>query len=141
MWHSNRLDHLGQDVRHAIRMLRNSPGFTLAVAATLALGIGANTAMFSVVNAVLLRPLPFPQPDRLVQISGHSVRQQASLVTLRNHSRTAEYAAYTNGGELSLTDQGEPHRLTGSVVAANLFSVLQVQRLLGRTFIAGEDTW
>ena len=140
MWGSGTFDRLRQDIRQASRMLRKSPGFALAAVATLALGIGANTAMFGVVNAILLRPLPFREPNRLVALGGDTVRQQASLVVLRDGSRTAEYAAYSGNTEFNLTGQGEPARLAGSLVSANLLSVFGEPPLLGRAFQKGEDT-
>jgi len=140
IWGADTFGRLRQDLRQASRMLRKSPGFTLAAVATLALGIGANTAMFGVVNAILLRPLPFREPDRLIAAWSDAVHQQASLVILRNGSHTTEYAAYSGNTEFNLTGQGEPARLAGSLVSANLLSVFGEPPLLGRGFENGEDT-
>jgi len=130
---------LRQDLRQAARMLRKRPGFACAAVATLALGIGANTAMFGVVNAILLRPLPFREADRLIALSGDTLRQQASLVVLRDGSRTAEYAAYSGNTEFNLTGQGEPARLAGSLISANLLAVFGEQPMIGRSLEPGED--
>ena len=139
MWGTQAWDRLAQDGRQTARALYKSPGFTLAAALTLALGIGANTAMFTLVDAIILRPLPFPEPGRLIRIDKDVVRQQASLVILRDSSRTTEYGAYSANTEFNLTGQGEPQRLVGTLVSANLFSILGQRPLLGRTFEAGED--
>jgi predicted permease len=139
MWGFAMVEQIARDVRYALRGLRKSPGFAAAAAATLALGIGANTAMFSVVDAILLNPLPFPDPGRLIRISGDVVRQQASLAMLRDGSRTTDYAAYAGNSEFNFTGDGEPRRVVGSEVTANLFSTLGQRPLLGRTFQAGED--
>ena len=139
MWGWASVERFWQDLRYAVRVLRNSPGFASAAVLTLALGIGANTAMFSVVNAVLLKSLPFPKPSRLIRVWGDVVRQQASLVALRDGSRTTEYGAYSENTEFNFTGHGEPKRLVGSVVTANLFSVLRQNPLLGRDFRGGED--
>src|SRR5487761_1004558 len=130
MWGINTWERIQQDMRHALRTLRKSPAFPVAAVATLALGIGANTAMFSVVDAILLKPLPFPDPGRLIRISGDVVRQQASLVMLRDGSRTTDYAAYSGNTEFNLTGDGEPRRVVGSVVTANLFSTFGQRPLL-----------
>jgi putative ABC transport system permease protein len=140
MWGWMSFERLAQDLRYACRTLSKNRAFAAAVVGTLGLGIGANTAMFSVVNAVLVRPLPFEEPDQLFLITGYSLRQQASLVAFQNQDPSAEYAAYSSGNQLNLTGEGDPVRLTGSVVSANLFSVLKAQPFLGRVFEAGEDT-
>ncbi len=139
MWEWASLERFWQDLRYAFRVLRKSPGFAAAAVLTLALGIGANTAMFSVVNAVLLKSLPFSEPNRLIRVWGDVVRQQASLVVLRDGSRTTEYGAYSENTEFNFTGHGEPKRLVGSVVTANLFSILRQKPLMGRGFHVGED--
>ncbi len=138
-WGGNWLVQLRQDTRHALRVLARSPGFAAAAVATLALGIGANTAMFGVVDAILLRPLPFPQPDRLVSAWGDATRQQASLVVLRDQSRTTEYGAWSGNSEYNLTGSGDPARLLVSSLSANLLSLLDKRPMLGRAFEPGED--
>ena len=131
------VETLLQDLRFALRMLRKSPGFTTVAVLTLALGIGANTAIFSLVNGILLVPLPYPQPERLVSITG--TYPKGGVVAMREQMRTMDVAAYYEGHEFNLTGQGEPLRLTGTVVAAEFFSVLGARPELGRTFVPGED--
>ncbi len=132
-------ERLLRDLHYAIRSIRHRRGTALAVISTLALGIGANTAMFSVVNAVIFSDLQFPDSGRLLQIYSDAIRQQASLVTLREQSRMVDYAAYSAPSELNLTGIGAPKRLTASAVSADLFSVLGHPPFLGRTLEAGED--
>jgi predicted permease len=131
------LDTLVRDVRYALRVLRRNPGFTLAAVLTLALGIGANTAIFSLVDAILLRPLPYAQPDRLVGVTG--VYPRGGFAPMRHEVRTLQVAAYAEGHSVNLTGIGDPVRLTSTLVSAELFSVLGTHPALGRTFEAGED--
>ncbi|HKD49612.1 MAG TPA: ABC transporter permease [Candidatus Acidoferrum sp.] len=126
-----------QDLRFAFRMFRKNPGFTAIAALTLALGIGANTAIFSLVNGILLAPLPYPQPERLVSITG--TYPKGGVVAMREQINTMDVAAYYEGHEFNLTGQGEPVRLTGTVVSAEFFSVLGGRPEIGRTFVSGED--
>ena len=138
-WHWMSLENFLSDLRYGARTLRKNPGFTLVAVLTLALGIGANSAMFSLVNAVLLRPLPFAQPDRLVSLSEHNWYPQGGFVAMRTTLQTMDVASYLPGVEFNLTGQGEAERLTGTRVSANFFSLLGVQAELGRIFQAGED--
>jgi len=131
------LETLLQDLRFAFRMLRKSPGFTTVAVLTLALGIGANTAIFSLVNGILLVPLPYPSPEQLVSITG--TYPKGGVVAMREQVHTIDVAAYYEGHEFNLTGQGEPLRLAGTVVSADFFSVLGARAELGRTFIPGED--
>lgn len=133
------LHDLGGDLRFALRVLARSPVFTIVAVATLALGIGANTAIFSVVYSVLLRPLPFPDTPSLVSVwdGGHS---RAEFVGVRDGTRTLEsVAAYMPGIGVGLSGVGEPIRLTSAAVSADFFRVLRVQPALGRFFQAGDD--
>src|SRR5216110_1276875 len=143
-----RLEQVWLDVRYAARMLRKNPGFTAIVVITLALGIGVNTAIFSLVDGILLRPLPFEQPDRLVRLV-QSQRQigleswnlsQATFTSLRDNTHSLEaVAAYSTSGA-NLTGDGDPERVSIGTVSAAFFKVLGLPPALGRTFRAGEDT-
>src|SRR5262245_13328687 len=136
-----------QDLRYGARMLLKKPGFTLIAVITLALGIGPNTAIFSGVKPVLLRPLPFKEPDRVmivwerransgetnIPISGHE------FVGWREQSRAFERMALIRFEGFTLTENGEPEAITAERVTADFFSVLGVPPLLGRAFEPGED--
>jgi putative ABC transport system permease protein len=128
-----------QDLRHAARLLRRSPAFTAAALTMLAVGIGANTAIFSVVNAVLLRPLPFPEPDRLVFITRDGDVSILDGIDWRAQSQTHEgIALFLRNWAFDLSGDGEPERLVGSVVEPEYFQVLRTLPLLGRV-LAAED--
>ena len=139
------MSDLLRDLRLALRSLLKSPGFALITVVTLALGIGANTAIFSVVNAVLLRPLPFRQPDRLIVVretySGGVVGSVSgpNFVDWRDRSRSFEGMTASRGVALALVGEDEPEQLSGARVSAEFFQVLGVNLLLGRGFLAGED--
>jgi predicted permease len=126
-----------QDIRFGLRQLHKSLGFTAIAAFTLALGIGANTAIFSLVSGILLRPLPYPRPAELVSITG--TYPKGAFAAMRGQIHTMDVAAYAEGHEFNLTHVGEPVRLTGTAVSAELFSVLGTRPELGRTFNLGED--
>jgi predicted permease len=131
------LETVAQDVRYASRALARNPGYSVVAAITLALGVGANVAVFSLVNAVLLRPLPYPQPDRLVEITGTYPR--GALDAMRKQVRTMRVAVYARGYQFNLTGRGEAMRLKGTLVSAELLDILGVRAALGRTFGPGED--
>src|SRR5579859_4237255 len=131
------MNSLFQDVRYALRQLRKSPGFTAVAVVTLALGIGANTAIFSLVNGILLVSLPYPKPADLVSVTGFYPK--GAFVAMREQIHTMDVAAYAEGHEFNLTRFGEPVRLTGTAVSAELLSILGTQPELGRTFHTGED--
>jgi putative ABC transport system permease protein len=136
-----------QDVRYGARVLLKQPGFTLIAVLTLALGIGANTALFSVVNAVLLSPLPFHEAERLVAVAERGQRNRAALsntsyrnfVDWRAQNKVFEEMGAYYGGTFTLTGQGEAVRLRGTVVTHSLFNVLKAAPLLGRTFLPEDD--
>jgi putative ABC transport system permease protein len=137
-----------QDLRYALRTLRRSPGFTFVAVLILALGIGANTAIFSVISAVLLRPLPFPEPDRLMVLwedrsaAGGPARgmpEWTDYVEWQRRSRSFDGMAAIADVSYNLTGGGEPERLEASLTTANLFSLLGAQALLGRTFSADDE--
>jgi putative ABC transport system permease protein len=126
-----------QDIAYGARLLRKNPGFTAIAVLTLALGMGANTAIFSLVNGILLVGLPYPHPGQLVSVTGTYPR--GGVVAMREQIRSLDIAAYAEGHEFNLTGSGEAARLSGTYVSAELFSVLGVQAQLGRTFLPGED--
>ena len=137
------------DIRFALRQLRKSPGFTLIAVLTLALGIGANTAIFSVVNAVLLRPLPYPAQEQLVSLGTYDTRAGANAVFDSSSYPNFEdwraqnqvfsgLAAYV-GSPSTLTNGQEAIHLQGLATSHNLFNILGIQPLLGRTFLPKED--
>jgi putative ABC transport system permease protein len=136
-----------RDVRHSARRLARTPVFTLATLLTLALGIGANTAIFSVVNTVLLEALPFPEPDRLVGLwqsaPGVSIKDLnasiADYITYREDSRTLEDVAIWNGTALTVTGLAEPERVDGISATFRLLPILGVQPALGRAFVERDD--
>ena len=139
------MDHLRQDIQYAFRRLLKAPGFTLIAVATLALGIGANSAIFSVVNGVLLKPLPYPEADRLVGVY-HVAEGQRAVMSGPNFTdvigaaKSLENAAAISTTDIILTGQGEPVRLDVAAVSASLFNVLRVRPALGRVFDADENT-
>ena len=134
-----------QDLRYGIRMLRRTPGFTAAAILTLALGIGANTAIFSVVDAVLLRPLPYADPERLVAVGdadGDGFPTSVGFLTMmdwRARSRTFEQFALMRSWQPTLVVNGEAERLPAVRVSWNYFDMLGVRPALGRTFTADDD--
>jgi putative ABC transport system permease protein len=129
------MNTLLQDLRHGVRMLRKSPVFTSVAVITLALGIGANTAIFSVVDAVLLRPLPYKDPDRLVVLWAKNEQKNltqrpvsyANYVDWRQQSNAFDQLAAIRPESLNLMDGGEPERLSGLRVTTNILSLLGVQ--------------
>ena len=134
-----------QDLRYGARMLLKNPGVTIIVIIALALGIGANTAIFSVVNAVLLRPLPYEESDRLVFLNEKSpVLDEMSIsypnfTDWRNQNQTFEKMGVYNRASYNLTGSGEAERIVTGQVSADLFSVLRVNVLHGRVFTNDED--
>jgi predicted permease len=138
------MESLRQDVGYALRRLRRAPAFTLVAAATLAVGVGANSAIFSVIHAVLLKPLPFGDPDRLVRVSQvwkgkPSVYSPQNFLDLEAQAQSFESLVALDGGGVTLTGRGAPARLEGAEVGARFFDVLRVPPALGRGFAAGEN--
>jgi predicted permease len=128
------------DLRLALRMFRRAPGFSAIAVLVIALGAGANATVFSVVRAVLIEPLPFAAPDRLVSIWPGTFLSNGDLEFARERTRTlAAIAAVSPGWSVSMTGAGDPVRWTAAKVSANLFDVLGATPLLGRTLHAGED--
>ena len=145
MWGWSSLEKLAQDVRYGVRLLMRSPGFTAVAILALAVGIGANTAIFSVVNAVLLRPLPYKDSDRLVAVWRYNVqRRQLNTVPpadyrdWKDQSRVFEDLAYSWDEQYTLAGSGAPESLFGYAFSSNFFSVLGASPLLGRTFLPEE---
>jgi len=130
-------DTLVHDLRYAVRMLRRHPGFTVVAVLTLALGIGANTAAFSLVDGILLSRLPYAAPQELVSVTG--TYPNGGLAAMREEVRTLDVAVYAEGHWFTLKDNGEPMRVAGSRVSAELLSMLGVQPALGRWLRPGED--
>jgi len=140
------LEDLVQDVRFGLRMLRKSPGFSVVAIVTLALGIGANTAMFSVVNALLVRPLPYPEPNRIVQVwsqtqSNPRVRpSKPDFKDLKEQSRSFAKLALYRRADFHFTSTSEPQEVRTGRVSSDFFDVLGVPALWGRTFRPNEAT-
>jgi putative ABC transport system permease protein len=136
-----------QDLRYGLRALRKRPAFTAVAVVTLALGIGANTAIFSVVNTVLLRPLPYKDPERLVMVWEDATKHgyprdtpaAANFVDWREQNKVFEGMAALADQSFNLTGVGDPERLEGQRVSANLFNLLGVEPKLGRGFLPEED--
>jgi predicted permease len=134
-----------QDIRYGIRMLAKNPGFTIVAVLTLALGIGANTALFSVVNGVLLNALPFRQPDHLVALYANRVQFQRASISYPNfldwqlQNRTFDSMAAFRPDDFNLTGAGEAEHIRGEMVSADFFSTLGVQPTIGRWFTSQED--
>ncbi|HKW87146.1 MAG TPA: ABC transporter permease [Candidatus Acidoferrales bacterium] len=144
-WGWNWLEQLVQDSRYGLRMLRKSPGFTVVAVLTLAVGIGANTAIFSVVNAVLLRPLPYPNHDRLVRIEEmHAGEPGANLtyatfLDLARESRTLTNVAAFRAWSFNITGEGEPEQVVGALISGDFFGALGSKPYLGRLIRAEDD--
>ncbi len=139
------MSSLIQDIRYGLRGLWRQPGFTIVAVLSLALGIGANVALFSVVNGVLLNPLPFPQPDQLVTLDQSKPNFETGAIPypnfrdLQKENQTFAAMAISRGMGFSLIGTGEAERVSGRLVSADFFSVLDVKPALGRTFATGED--
>src|SRR5215468_698507 len=139
-----RLEDFRQDLRYGARMLFKNPGFTLVAVLALALGIGANTAIFSVVNSMLLRPLPYYDPQRLVWVAevmrhGEEICGAADYIHWREQSKSFDHLVAFTSGNIYLTGRGEPEQLDSIRATANLFPALGVTPQLGRAFTPEED--
>src|SRR5690348_273767 len=142
----NLLEGIFQDLRYALRTLRNSPGFMIVVVLTLALGIGANTAIFSLVEGVILAPLPYREPDRLVMVLESNLRFPLDAISYPNFQdwqRSAhsfqQMAAVMEVQGFDLTAPGTPEHLSGYRISSGFFGTLGENLALGREFSAGED--
>jgi putative ABC transport system permease protein len=141
----HQLETWWQDLRYAMRVMRRTPGFTLIAILTLMLGIGANSAIFSVVNAVLMRSLPYRDPDRLVLLSYHRASEGVSAATARSfvrwriQTRSFEQISGYRTSIVDLTGSGEPEQLEAGIISADLFATLGLTPALGRAFTPDED--
>src|SRR3954453_423831 len=144
---SNLFSDLTQDIRYALRMLAKNPAFTIVAVIALALGIGANSAIFSVVNTILLRPLPYKNPDQLVMVWENATHlgfpkntpSPANFLDWQKQSTVFSGMAAFAERSFNLTGAGEPERVDGRRVSANLFNLLGVTPIIGRSFVAEED--
>ena len=141
------METLLQDLRYGFRMLVKKPGFTFVAVLALALGIGANSAIFSVVNSVLLRPLPFKAPDQLMIVWEDSSKYgfpkdtpaPANFIDWRDQNQVFESMAAVASQTFNLTGTGEPEKIEGQRVSAVFFPMLGVEPILGRSFLPEED--
>ncbi|HEY7099007.1 MAG TPA: ABC transporter permease [Terriglobales bacterium] len=139
------LELLAQDLRYGARMLRKNPSFTIIAILTLALGIGANTVIFNIVNSAILRPLPFPNADRLVSLYwrtpqfGNSSVPYPNFLDWQHDNRTFRSMAMWRQDNFNLTGSGEAQRIAGMMISASFFDVLGIQPVKGRTFTSQED--
>ncbi|MEK6299733.1 MAG: ABC transporter permease [Acidobacteriota bacterium] len=140
-------DEMFQDLRFGLRMLLKQPGFTVIAVLAMALGIGANTAIFSVVNAVLLRPLPYPEANRMVLLWGNFLKinitqlraKSAEYVDYRDQTQSFDQVAAFHSVDVNLTGSGQPERIAGARVSPNLFALLEAQPAQGRVIAADEN--
>ena len=139
------MNALLQDIRYAVRMLLKSPGFAAIAIVTLALGIGANTALFSVVNGVLLNPLPYPQPSQLVAINERNAGQRNAPISYLNFldwqraTQTLSSIAIYRHEDFNMTGLSQAQRVNGYMISSDFFSTLGIHPLLGRDFNPGDD--
>jgi putative ABC transport system permease protein len=146
MWTFSLLETLYQDLRLALRVMRNKPAFTVVAVLTLAMGIGANSAVFSVVNAVLLKALPYPSEQRLVMIwetkaregHDHNVVSPANFLYWKDHNTVFEQMAAFFDDTSTITGEGEPEEIPSQGISTNMFSLLGIAPILGRDFSADE---
>ncbi len=150
----NMIGDIGQDIRYGLRMLRKNPGFTFIAVLTLALGIGANTAIFSVVNVLLFKPLPYPEPERLIVLAREDMQAERSsgdigymqywpypvFAALREQNRSFEEMAASANLTTTVAIVEQPDKEEGEIVTASYFSMLGVKAALGRHFLPGEDS-
>jgi predicted permease len=144
-WSGRWLDEFLQDLRFAVRTLRKSPGFTAIAILTLALGIGANTSLFSVVNAVLLNPVPYPHPEQLVMVHESKPNFRTGSISYPNFrdwqhdNHSFSSMAISRGTSFTLTGLGDAEELRAQFISSDFFSLLSVQPVIGRFFAPGED--
>src|SRR5438552_1246527 len=148
VWRWPSVENLLMDIRYSVRMLRKSPGFTIVAVLTLALGIGANTAIFSCINAWIINPLPYPQSDRLMVFATHDkkngwtgehVTSPADFFDFQKQNTSFEQSVAWTGASLNLTGDGSPELVDGGRVTWNFFDTLGAKPILGRTFTPDDD--
>jgi predicted permease len=145
MWGGASLERLMQDLRYGLRMLAKSPGFTAVAILTLALGIGANTALFSVVNGVLFSPLPYPHPEQLVWLAESKPNFATGSISFPNfqdwlkNNQSFTSMGLSRGYSYNLTGLGDAEQLRARLISSDFFTVLGVQPAIGRAFVTGED--
>src|SRR3989440_580586 len=148
VWRWPSVENLLMDIRYSVRMLRKSPGFTIVAVLTLALGIGANTAIFSCINAWIINPLPYPQSDRLMVFATHDkkngwtgehVTSPADFFDFQKQNTSFEQSVAWTGASLNLTGDGSPELVDGGRVTWNFFDTLGAKPILGRTFTLDDD--
>jgi putative ABC transport system permease protein len=145
VWGWGSLERLMQDLRFGLRMLAKSPGFAVVAILTLALGIGANTALFSVVNGVLLNPLPYPEPEQLVTLAESKPNFDSGSISFpnfrdwRKDNRTFSMMGITRESSLNLTGKGDAEQVRAQFVSSDFFPLLGVKPVIGRMFSEGED--
>lgn len=139
------MNELIQDLRYGFRTLVNSPGFAIVAVLTLAIGIGANTAIFSFVDGVLLKPLPYAEPDRIVRVlekppgGGRNGISTLTYLDWQKQNRVFQYMAAQTGGSVTLTGMNDPVQLRGSRVSPHYFDIFGIKTVVGRTFEADQD--
>src|ERR1700685_3308545 len=139
------MSELLQDLRYAIRMLRRTPGFTAIAVLTLALAIGANTALFSIINGVLLNPLPYPHPEQLVTLHESKPNFNTGSISYPNfldwqkENHTLSSMAVSRSYSFSLTNLGEAEQIQGQFVTSDFFPILGVKPVMGRSFVRDDD--
>ena len=142
------MDALWKNLVYSVRMLLKRPSLTAVAIIAIALGIGANTAIFSVVNSVLLQPLPYDQPEQLLMLAteqrdqtldGRGSFSVPDFLDIQRSSKTLEFVATHQGTGTIVTEGGEPERLLGAAVSADYFPLLRVKPVLGRVFTRDED--
>src|SRR5436190_10459240 len=140
------MEDLLRDVRHGFRMMRQSPGFTAAALLTLALGIGGTSAVFSVTRTVMLEPLPYRDPDRIVAVwetnrggTSRNVIAPSNFVAWRERTRTLEHLGMVGPANLVMMLDGQPASVSGLMVSADVFDALGVHPALGRAYTVAED--
>ena len=139
-WGLLQVDTILKDVRYAFRRARQTPGFTTVIVLTLALGIGATSAVFALVDAVLVRRLSLSEPQRLVALWPEQAMSNVDLVFLRDRARILDDIASVAGWTVALTETTNPTQLAAEKVSANVFETLDASPLLGRTFAVREGT-